>query len=512
MTRTRRAIWGVVTNYASTAVTAVAGFILVPIVLRFVSREDYGLWAAVGQAVGYLALLDLGVGSAVIRRTAQFRERGDATRAASVTVSTAVVMYGALGLLFLIAGLLLAPVLPRVLAVGPDRGRTASMLFLLMAIYGGLSLPLRVSLKALYGFQQMARANLIMLSENVLTPLTAVVLLGAGLGLFALPLGSIAAGGTAAIAGIIVLRRAVPGLRVSWRHSSREEARELFSWSWLLWLNSLAVVVIYQTDNLVVAAGGGLAAATVFSLTSRLPLYAMPLIFALADSCMPAAVELCEQGRIDRLRDIYLRVMRVTAGAALAAGIVAVSFNDWFMRLWVGSQNFGGFALTLACACILLYRVLMQAAALVVIGTGKIRGVVFMSALEAAVNLALSVWWVRRYGITGVACATVVAGVITSGWYVTYVVCRELRLSVIEYIWRGIGLPIVNGVPAAIVAWQFLHADLPASWIWLALAAGTVSAVYALTFFFFSLTPLERHDVWRYARGLTFASQTVAHS
>ena len=62
MTRTRRAIYGVVTNYASVFVMAVAGFVLVPIVLRYLSREDYGLWATLGQVLGYLALARHGNG------------------------------------------------------------------------------------------------------------------------------------------------------------------------------------------------------------------------------------------------------------------------------------------------------------------------------------------------------------------------------------------------------------------------------------------------------------------
>src|SRR5260221_13371936 len=97
MNRTRRALLGVATSYGATGVTAVAGFLLVPLILRFVSRADYGLWAAVGQAIAYLALLDFGVGSAVIRRTAQLRGRTDAALAASRTLSTATALYCVLG-------------------------------------------------------------------------------------------------------------------------------------------------------------------------------------------------------------------------------------------------------------------------------------------------------------------------------------------------------------------------------------------------------------------------------
>jgi O-antigen/teichoic acid export membrane protein len=502
MTRTGRAVWGIVTSYASTLVTAVAGFLLVPIVLRFVTREDYGLWAAVGQAIGYLALLDLGIGSAVIRRTAQLRERPDVEEAASRTISTAVAIYSGLALAFLAVGLSLSPVIPHLLHLSPAQARAGRVLFLLMTAYGALSFPLRISLKALYGLQQMARANAITLVENLLSPAVAVTLLVFGIGLVALPLGSIAAGLCAAIAGLVVLRRVLPRLRISWRMASRAEAADLFTWSWLLWLNSLAVVVIYQTDNLVVAAGRGLVAATVYTLTSRLPLYALPVIAALGDSCLPAAVELFGQGRVDALRRAYLRLMRVTVAAALAVGVVSVSFNDAFMRLWVGSRNFGGGLLTLTFALILFYRTMMQSASIVVIGSGRIRGVVFMSVAEAVLNLALSLWWVGRYGLLGVAAGTAVAGALTSGWYVTWVVSRELGVDLREYVFTGIIRPALGLVPAVATALALRDTGAAATWLGLAVSAAAVGAVYAIAFFFTGLDRDEREALYARAGAL----------
>ncbi len=141
MTRTRRAAWGVVSSYAGAVVTAVAGFLVVPLVLRSVSRADYGLWVAVGQAVGYLALLDLGVGSAVIRRTAELSGQPDGEVISGRTVSTAIALYCALGVVFVAVGMAIAPLLPHLLSIPAERTQIATTLFLLMVVYGGIALP-----------------------------------------------------------------------------------------------------------------------------------------------------------------------------------------------------------------------------------------------------------------------------------------------------------------------------------------------------------------------------------
>ncbi len=501
MSRTTRALLGIATNYAAAFVTAIAGFVLVPIILRFVGREDYGLWATVGQAVAYLALLDFGVGSALIRRTAQDLHRDDGDRRASAALSTAFVVYCALGGIFLAAGFALAQALPRILSLRGAEGAVATKLFMLMVAYGAFALPMRVWAKTLFGRQEIARGNLVTLIENLVTPVACALLLVAGVGIVSLPLGSIAAGTLASVAAFVMLRRAAPHVRLSWRKVSAVDARDLFTWSWMLGLNSLAVVVIYQTDNLVVAAGRGLSAAAVYALTSRLPLYAMPLVFAIADSCLPAVIDLCERRRMDRVREAYLQVARLAVGAAFGAALVAVAFNGPFVRLWVGSENYGGSLLTAAFVAILVYRVLMQTSSLVVIGTGRIHGVVWMSIVEAALNLALSIWWVRLYGIAGVAAATIVAGLATSAWYVTRTVASALGIRVTAYLSSTFGRPLVCVAVAAMVAATIRATVSIAGWIDLALAVGVTGATYAAMFYAAGLTRSERGELHRRIRG-----------
>lgn len=507
MTRTRRATLGVLTNHASAVVMAVAGFVLVPIVLSYVGREDYGLWATIGQLLGYLALFDLGVGSAVVRRAAQLRESDDRD-VVNRMVSTAVAMYSVLGGAFLASGIAIAVVLPRWSVITAERSSVAVVIFALMISYTAVSFPLRVATSTLIGYQRMATVNLLNLAGSILTILIAVGLLKFGAGLLALPIGSVVAGMAAAITGLIILRVVIPGLRVRWRYVSAVEARELFRWSWQLFLNNIAVVVIYQTDNLVIAAGAGLEAVTIYTLTSRLPLYAMPLIFALSDSCLPAAVELWEQGNRERLRAVYQRVLQVTSAAAFGIAAMAWIFNDSFMRLWVGEQNNGGSLLTVTFAFILITRVLNHAASIVIIGTGRLRGVVFMSLAEAVLNLVLSLWLVKAYGIVGVAVGTVAASFLTSNWFVIRVVCRELHLSLWTYLARGPLPAFLSVVPTAALGFTIIRWYPVNTWVRLFVAGAATSAVYLMFYILLGLRAAERREMFLRLRTTSRAIQT----
>ena len=158
MMRTRRAALGILTNHASAIVMALAGFVLVPIVLRYVGREDYGLWATIGQVLGYLALLDVGFGSAVLRRAAQLREYND-HNALNRLVSTAVVLYSILGSCFLVTGLALSFLLPHWSVIPAERSSIAVVVFVVMISYTAVLFPLKVGTSILIGLQRMAVVN-----------------------------------------------------------------------------------------------------------------------------------------------------------------------------------------------------------------------------------------------------------------------------------------------------------------------------------------------------------------
>jgi len=61
MSRTRRILGGTTISYVHQAAVILVGLWLTPFLLRRVGQHEYGLWLVVGQLLGYLALLDLGV-------------------------------------------------------------------------------------------------------------------------------------------------------------------------------------------------------------------------------------------------------------------------------------------------------------------------------------------------------------------------------------------------------------------------------------------------------------------
>src|SRR5438552_1502243 len=93
----RRVVWNTLSNYAGKLATLATGLVLTPFILHQVGPASYGLWVLVGSVVGYGALLDLGIGNAIIKYVAEYRAKGQLDQAQQL-VATALWLYAALGL------------------------------------------------------------------------------------------------------------------------------------------------------------------------------------------------------------------------------------------------------------------------------------------------------------------------------------------------------------------------------------------------------------------------------
>src|SRR6187549_4061724 len=83
-----RALRNTASNYIGKVLTLGIFFFLTPFILHQLGPTTYGLWILIGSVVGYGALLDFGIASAVTKYVAEYRARGEVANAQSLVATT----------------------------------------------------------------------------------------------------------------------------------------------------------------------------------------------------------------------------------------------------------------------------------------------------------------------------------------------------------------------------------------------------------------------------------------
>lgn len=403
----RHVLLSTASNYAGLVFNLGTWFFLTPFLLHNLGTTQYGLWALVGSLVAFGSLLDLGVGEAVVKYVSEFRAKDDDETAAQL-ISTALVLYLVLGLIVIVIGVVLAPIVPHIINVPADERSTASWLVVITAVGVAVELPATTAFSVLRGLHRFDLMNLIGSLAIVTLALATVGVVLLGGGVLAVTAVAIPLTLVWQIPAIWAIRRAAPGLRFGFRDAQRSLVRRVTTFGTALFGIQVAETLKTKSDEFVIGAALPVAAVSPYSVARRLSTLPVLLAFGFVRVLMPLASQLHAQGRAPLLQGVYVSGMRLTIGlfTAVAGGLMV--FAAPFLAAWIGPDFADDADIVVLLTFSGLCQALLLHASQVLQGMDRHRPLVVFALGSAVLNLGLSIVLVGPMGVQGVALATLV--------------------------------------------------------------------------------------------------------
>jgi O-antigen/teichoic acid export membrane protein len=273
-----------------------------------------------------------------------------------------------------------------------------------------LSLPVGLVTKVLAGYQELHIANLFSAGGSILSLIVVVVVVWAHGGLPVL-VGGYAI--SAVLANLICLlwiclvrkpwMKPLPG-----RIKAGLLPRVLGSGAQFFAIQ-IAGLVVFSTDNLIISHFLSPAQVTPYSVTWRLVNYIAVAQTFLFPALWPAYSEAYASGHIEWIRRTYKRVRNITIIFLAAGCTVMILLGRPIIRIWAGPAAVPSeFLVCLMCVWIVIFAFATNQSCLMG-ATFRTKKQALAAVIAAAVNLGLSILWVRSMGSSGVLLATVVS-------------------------------------------------------------------------------------------------------
>ncbi|HOT90403.1 MAG TPA: polysaccharide biosynthesis C-terminal domain-containing protein [Anaerolineae bacterium] len=480
----------IVFNVIQTFVPLIVWIGLTPLILRSLGPTRFGAWAVTQSVVGYMGILDLGIGPTVIKLVADATSHQDWQRARCVGGS-ALLAYGVLGG---IAGIVVFGGLPlfmrAVYDLPPDVELQLNQIALVFGVQIIISLPGSVFPSIARGLQRY---------EIYATQRVVQVFLNAFFIIFSLRkqwgvLGVIGSGTLATSLTYLGMMLWTWGLArnvfPTWKGVTWDSLKSLTTYSFLVFILQVSGVVIFSTSKIILGAVTSLDAVTVYDVASRIFDYLRTMTTALTDALMPAAASLQAMGEEQKVRKLFADGVSSMVTFFLLVAVPLFALAPLVTLAWVGEEigvqsglvlrilliGFGAYCLT---------RVPMT----VLMGTGKIKVYAIVRAISI-LFIPLLVWggaW--KFGVIGVAIASSVGLLLIDGYLFVYA-CKLFK----ESIWTPLKdnlLLLLSAFFATIVAIFLSHFLVSQPWniwlhivitgfIWVGVFGGLSSAGYTL--------------------------------
>lgn len=390
----------------------VATLISVPLTIRYLGTERYGIWMTISSIVALLGFADLGLGNGLLNAISASHGRDDRDFARKC-VSSAFFLLTGLAVLLALVFVLCYPSIPwdQVFNVSPEVGRQEAGPA--MAVFFGcflVGLPLGIVTRIQMGYQQgfvnaawQAVGSLL----SVACLLVAIWMRGS------LPLLVLALAGAPLLAtalnGASLFCRNMPWLVPSWSAISWQAAQQIGEAGFMFLILQVCVAMLSSVDNLILAQILGQEAVTQFAVPARLFSLSGAVVMIVLMPLWPAYGEAIARREVAWVKRT---VIRSTTLAALFSAVVAaplVLFGRPIVQAWAGAEIEPPQSLLLALGCWTVLAAIGNAIAMLLNAAGIVR---LQCVCAIAVASLATVWKLQiastqgAAGIVWVACGS----------------------------------------------------------------------------------------------------------
>lgn len=491
MKRSDKLMFGIGTSYLYFIINILMNIILVPIMLHFMGREEYGLWMTIISIVGYVGVLDFGVAFSVSKYVAEYYAKGD-KQGLGKMLSTSLLIYSVLGSLALIVVVIISALLAQFLGLSGHLADKAAIAFLISGMNLAVTFPSNVIGGVLAGHQKVAQLNITNIIAILMNSILSVISLWLGFGVIGIAFVLLLSGISVTLMRLFYIFKSLPEVQITYKYFDRRMLGRILSFSFFMFVLSIGGQIVFNTDNIVIAKFIGVAAVTAYAIAFKVNQYAMAFINKLSDVFFTFYSELEAIGDKEKLKIYFLESAKMSMAIAVPIIIILLFWGASIIGFWVGNENFVGMSVLYVLIAITFMSSVIHPCAIALQGIGKIKDMVWFNIFEASCNIVLSILLALKIGVLGVALGTLLSMSISNLWYVPFRACRELGVRYSEYIYEGVILPLLIGGFSIFIAFVLNELVRCNNLIILLVKSVILIFVYLLLFLYIGLTAERR--------------------
>lgn len=429
---------GAILSYISMILTSGISILYTPIMLSLLGQSEYGLYNISNSIIGYLGVLDFGLGNAVVRYTAKYRTLNDKDGEENLQ-GMFIVIYSILAIIILVVGGMLVMhsdllFSSKLTSVELDRMK---VIMVIMIFNLAISFPFGVFGGIITAHEHFIFPKIIAIIRAILNPMVMLPLLFIGYG-------SIGMATATTVVNIVFIGVniyycfKVLKIKIKFKKLEFRILKEISGYSFFIFLNIIVDKIYWSTDQFILGAVSGTVAVAIYSIGSTLNAYYMNFSTAISGVFLPKVTKMITRNVDDEeLTSLFIKAGRVQyiVMAFILSGFFI--FGKEFIYIWAGE----GYAEAYYIALIVMIPLtipLIQNIGITILqakNMHKFRSNVYI--VIAVINVILSIPLAKILGGIGAALSTAVSMVIGNIIIINIYYYRKINIDIVKF-WKNI--------------------------------------------------------------------------
>lgn len=404
---------GLILGYFSILVNNLSSVFYTPVMLKCIGQNEYGIYSLCYSIVGYLTLLDFGIGNAVIRYIAKFKDEENEEYKKELN-GMFFLIYLLLGIIVMILGLLLLLNLNIFFsdAFSISDIRTAKTITLILLINAVLTFPLSIFTSIITAYEKFIFVRMINVLRSLLLPIIMIPLLLRGHGVITMSL-------VISLLNIIVLLASTVycfyflEVKFSFKKFNFQILKEILNYSFFVFLLLIVDKVNWSIDQIIIGKISSTKDIAIYSVSSQIIQIFFSFSGIISSMMLPRLTILCQKNHNnEELNNIFLKISKVQLCISTFILFGFILVGRQFLSLWAGYQYEFAYIITIILMSVTTIPLSLNIANTIILAKNlqKFRATVLI--IIALVNVLISIPFAKKYGIIGCTFGTTVSYII----------------------------------------------------------------------------------------------------
>jgi len=314
---------------------SVVAIFLTPYILKYVSKEEYGLYILCLDYLAWFSFLQFGTNKVIEVKAAHQIAMKD-YKALNISFNSSFFFQALVALL--IIPLFYFPLKANIISNEVSHLNTIIFLF---SISAGISVFRSLYSAVIIATKKIYLDNNIQIGLNILNYILIIVLIPyiKVLGLAYISLFVVA---LILIRSHFRIRQLVPTTKVSFEKFDLGELKDLLSTGIYFTMGSLATILLVKIDSFIIGRELGLETIASFYITVKIFILLQKIFNIFLNNFRPHIAQLFAEGKFGRLNIIFNYLNSFCFATTLLIASILMMINEWFVDIWVGSEFYLG--------------------------------------------------------------------------------------------------------------------------------------------------------------------------
>lgn len=423
-------------SIATLIIGSLVQIIYTPMYMEYLGTSDYGIMSLARSLVNYVGILNMGIGSAILRYTVRYRTEGKTEEEKALNGMFIIIFIT----ISIIASFVLMYLYIKIPSFFKESFTNEELIktrqaFLIMGFNLIISFPLSVFSANIISREKFLYQKGLRLITTLLNPIVGAVLMIQGFGLIPVVLSMAIITFFTYFFDLVYAIKL--GMRVNFKNINWCVSKEILAYSFFIFLNMIIDKINWEVDNLIIGKYIGTVAVGMYSLARIINQIYMGFSTSVSGVLFPRINRLLVEKKYDEINNIFLKAGRIQY---VLLGLISSGFlllGKDFIYLWLG-EGYEIVYKVVALIMIPLTIPLIQNTGISIMqamNKHQFRSIVY--GVIAILNIFISIILVKTYGILGCAFGTSLSFIVGNIILMNIYYHKAIHLDIIIF-WKNI--------------------------------------------------------------------------